>query len=401
MKRLAFSLRRVARASVCCLALLATGPSTVADWQPDSSRFVRGEGEIEAVLSRILTDINQGKTDRALMRVESLIEARPNFHLAHLVKGDLLRAHSQAIDQFGDVERGPRERLDALREEARARLAAWRDPPPEFAVPRALLQLGEHQAHAVLVDAYRSRLYVFGNDHGRPKLIEDFYISQGKAGAEKSYAGDKRTPLGVYRITERVPQRELSAFYGSGAFALNYPNEWDKRMGRSGHGIWLHGTPPDTYSRPPRASEGCVVLANDDLRRLESIVEPGVTPVIIAAHVQWLTPRDWAAERDGLKREIESWRAALERRDADAVLGLYSERMHPSRYRHDRWLTEQREKLLAVQAGEVKLSDLTVLRDPKEELFVATFELDDAGKRRRMQQYWLREGGQWKIVSEG
>ena len=400
MKRFSVSLQRTVRGAVCCLALMATGPNTVADWQPDSSRLVRGEGEIEEVLARLVADINLGRTERALDRVESLIETRPNFLLAHLIKGDLLRLQASAITQMGDAPNGPADRLAALREEARARLAAYRNRPSEFALPRPLLQLGEHEGHAIVVDAYHSRLYVFGNEGGRPRLLEDFYISQGKAGAEKTYAGDKRTPLGVYRITEKLPGSTLSKFYGSGAFALNYPNEWDKRVGRSGHGIWLHGTPPDTYSRPPRASQGCVVLANDDLRRLEAVLQPGLTPVIISAHVEWVTERSWAAERDALAKEVEGWRRARERANPDAVFALYSERMHPGRDRHNTWLREQREKLAQEVPGTIKVTDLTLLRDPKEELFVATFELDDKGRRSRVQQYWLREAGQWKIVFE-
>src|SRR3546814_8483534 len=50
--------------------------------------------------------------------------------------------------------------------------------------------------------------------------------------------------------------RKLPDFYGDGAYPLNYPNEWDKHEGRKGYGIWLHGTPSTTYSRPPRASDG-------------------------------------------------------------------------------------------------------------------------------------------------
>jgi murein L,D-transpeptidase YafK len=62
-----------------------------------------------------------------------------------------------------------------------------------------------------------------------------------------------------------MPQDKLTDFYGSGAFPINYPNEWDRIRGRNGYGIWLHGTPRDTYSRPPRASDGCIVLSNEDL----------------------------------------------------------------------------------------------------------------------------------------
>ena len=78
-------------------------------------------------------------------------------------------------------------------------------------------------------------------------------------------------------------KEKLPDFYGPGAFPISYPNEWDKLHRRNGYGIWLHGTPSETYSRPPRATDGCVVLTNDDLRRLARYVDVGRTPVVISA----------------------------------------------------------------------------------------------------------------------
>lgn len=46
-------------------------------------------------------------------------------------------------------------------------------------------------------------------------------------------------------------------------------------MGRNGYGIWLHGTPSDTFSRPPRTSDGCVVLANTDLDEIARRLQVG------------------------------------------------------------------------------------------------------------------------------
>ena len=120
----------------------------------------------------------------------------------------------------------------------------------------------------LVVDANRSRLYVYENQGGQLKLVTDYYISQGKLGINKIKAGDQKTPIGVYYITSRLPGARLPDFYGTGALPINYPNEWDKLNGRSGSGIWLHGTPSDSYSRPPLSSDGCVVLTNPDLNKL-------------------------------------------------------------------------------------------------------------------------------------
>src|SRR5690606_34848488 len=145
------------------------------------------------------------------------------------------------------------------------------------------------QKVAFVVDARRSRLYVYENRDGYPQLVTDYYVSQGKFGVNKSREGDQKTPLGVYYVTSRLQGRKLPDFYGSGALPISYPNAWDRLNGRGGSGIWLHGTPADSFSRPPLASGGCVVLSNPDLRRLSQEAEIGKTPVVIADEVRFVS----------------------------------------------------------------------------------------------------------------
>jgi len=163
---------------------------------------------------------------------------------------------------------------------------AYRERPPEDRVPRYLLQLRDDQKYALVVDTRRSRLYLYENDAGTPRFLADYYVSSGKNGPLKVREGDEKTPVGVYHITASLPREKLSDFYGAGAFPINYPNEWDRIQGRNGHGIWLHGTPSNTYSRPPRSSNGCVVLANADLVEIGRKLQVGITPVIISEEVQ-------------------------------------------------------------------------------------------------------------------
>lgn len=395
----------VIRGVTLCGALLVAGPVSVAPHPPDSARLIAGEGEIEETLSRLVGDIERARIDRALLRVEALIEARPNFALAQLIKGDLLMAHAHALPSLGAVGEARSAAAQDLRDEARARIQAYRDQPPGHLLPRALVQMGAHQEHAIVVDAAASRLYVFANENGKPRLRASFYASQGKAGSEKNRAGDKRTPLGVYRITERLPKNILTDFYGRGAFALDYPNVWDRLNRRSGSGIWLHGTPADTYSRPPRASEGCVVLSNADLQKLEAVIDPGNTPVVIVPHIEWVSTKTWNAEREALLAEIEAWRAARETLEPAQYVRHYADRMFTWPRRREAWLREEESRVAGLGRLQLKLYDLTILRDPKEELFVATFEQDATSVagvvRSRVKQVWLREAGHWKILHEG
>ena len=171
-------------------------------------------------------------------------------------------------------------------------------------IPAQFLQLSSSSKHAIAVDASRSRLYLFKNSSTGLELIADYYISVGKAGTFKTAEGDQRTPLGVYYITSNLNPKSLKDFYGSGALPINYPNVLDTRRGKTGSGIWLHGTPPNQFSRPPLATDGCVVLANPDLENIIRTVAIRSTPVLIAPQLRWVSPSAAQAEGKSFERHL-------------------------------------------------------------------------------------------------
>jgi len=168
-------------------------------------------------LSGVFEAIEANRLDDALKRVDELIRDYPNFRLAHLVRGDLLLARSRPLLTFGNVVKSvPQEKIDGLREEALARLRAHRQRPGEDRLPRQVLQLHSGQKHVFLVDSRRSRLYVFANADGRPRLIADFYVTLGKNGIEKTREGDQKTPIGVYHVTANPGAVEIGQFPARG-----------------------------------------------------------------------------------------------------------------------------------------------------------------------------------------
>lgn len=396
MQRLRVALRSGLALALVCAPLLAFG----------SGGAGASAGDADGALGEVIRAIEQRKTDEALKKVDALLVRYPNFRLAHLIRGDLLLARTRPLSAFGSSPDAPADKLADLREEAIVRLKAYRNRPPSNYVPRYLLQMEPDQKFAIVVDTQRSRLYIYQNDSGRPRFVADYYIAHGKLGAEKTREGDKRTPVGVYHVTANLPRQKLSDFYGSGAFPINYPNEWDRQQGRNGHGIWLHGTPSDTYSRPPRASDGCVVLTNQDLDALSGYLQIGLTPVIISNTIEWLSLDDWASERTALNREIEAWRKDWESRDVDRYLAHYSRSFRNNEGDFAQW--SQQKRLVATSKSWVKveLSKLSVFRNPgKEDMIVVTFEQDyrsnNLSNVLKKRQYWVKEGGRWKIIYEG
>ncbi|MBE0618995.1 MAG: L,D-transpeptidase family protein [Burkholderiales bacterium] len=359
----------------------------------------------EARLERVLQGVSSGKLPAALAEMDRLAERYPNWRLAHLVHGDLLLARSAAISGFGNAADTKGERLQDLRAEALTRLRAVRDPPPSGAIPRYLLQFDRMQSNAIVVDAGRSRVYVYENAGGTPRLVQDFYSTLGKNGVDKLREGDRKTPLGVYYVTAKIAGNKLPDLYGWGAFPISYPNEWDRIAGRTGYGIWLHGVPSNTYARAPRASDGCVALSNTDIAELAKHVQVGMTPVIIADTIEWTTPAAARDERAAFMDQFQAWRRDWESRDARRYLAHYARGFRSDGMDIASWSAHKSRVNAAKRWIKVALDNVSVFRSPGQKaLMVVTFDQDYASsnlaQRTRKRQYWTMEGGRWRIAYE-
>lgn len=362
--------------------------------------------EPDALLIKTLVAIQNNQLGVALAEVEKVLQAYPNFRLANLIKGDLLLARSQPLKTMGGATGVPLDRLADLRQEARARLARSQHERPGDRVPRNLVQLQPDQKHALIVDTSRSTLYVFENRNGTARYLADYYISSGKNGIDKVREGDKKTPVGVYHVTSSMPREKLADLYGVGAFPINYPNEWDRREGRGGSGIWLHGTPSDTFSRPPQASDGCVVLTNRDLEAIRQRVQIGLTPVIIASSIDWVQPQAVADLRVELGGVVEQWRRDWEGLNTDKYLAHYSPSFTSGSQDYKAFAQQKKQVNGGKQWVKVKLEKVSMFLYPgKERLAVVTFEQDytssNLANKMRKRQYWIKEGSGWKIIHEG
>ena len=359
----------------------------------------------EEQLRGALDTVAEGRLDAAIAGLDRLIERHPNFRLAHLVRGDVLLARARPLKGLGDTGHAAPDRLEALRAEAQARLRAAREGPPPGTVPRHLLALAPAQAHAMVVDAARSRIYVYENDGGELRLAADYYSTLGKRGIDKFREGDQKTPLGVYHVTSMIPGAKLPDLYGWGAFPINYPNDWDRRAGKTGYGIWLHGVPAENYARAPRASDGCIALANDEIAELAKRVRPGATPVVIAARVDWVTPEQLRAERVRFLGQLEAWRIDWESRDAQKYLSHYARDFRAGATDLSAWSAHKRRVNAGKNWIKVGLSNVSALRSAGQSAIIeVTFDQDyrsnNLSQHARKRQYWVEEDGRWKIAYE-
>ena len=366
------------------------------------------DGAAEAHLIDIYKLIGKAQIRQALAEAKKLVQQYPNFQLAQLVYGDLLAAQARPVRALGDVPDTTATAgagvLAELREESQLRLKALRDRPPAGSIPSQFIALSPRNRHAIAVDTSRARLYLFENTAQGLTLLADYYISVGKSGIDKSAEGDLRTPLGVYFVTSNLDRKSLKEFYGAGALPINYPNPYDVLRGRSGSGIWLHGTPPTQFSRAPKATDGCVVLANPDLLRIIKTVEIRTTPVVLAQKLQWVTPGTLQAERVGFEQTLQAWRNAKSSGDIGAVLAHYTSDFNSYGKSLAEWTPSLRDEIARLKGGTLELKDVSLLRwkDTSDTMVVTFGELAGgarSGATRR--QYWMRIGAQWKIFFEG
>lgn len=385
------------------------GQVSRASLQPESGPGSAPAGQAaEARLLDIYRLIGRGQGRQALEHAETLVRDVPNFQLAQLVYGDLLLAQTRALPTMGqapgDIAAKAPQRLDQLRQEAEKRLAALRERPPVGTLPSQFITLPPTTRHAIAVDASRSRLYLFENGPQGLHLVADHYASIGKLGSDKRLEGDQRTPLGVYFITSRLEGRQLTDFYGVGALTLNYPNEYDRRLGRTGSGIWLHGVPAESYARSPQSTDGCVVLANPELQSIIDRVQLRNTPVVIARSLQWVAPAVKEPERRSLSNLLEGWRTARASGDINRLMAFYSAQFSNGGKDLSQWRQMIERDIQQVRGRELQLKDVSILgwRDQSDVLVITFGEVAEGQRTGAVKrQYWGKEGGLWKIFYEG
>lgn len=364
-------------------------------------------GSPEGQLISVYRLIADQRMHEALVAAESLARQFPTFKLAQLVYGDLLAARFAPLPAFGGKytkQTSPAQsaELTVLRDEARQRIRALQERPPEGAVPDEFVQLPQSTRYAIAVDTSRSRLYLFENFPTGLKLINDYYISVGKQGVDKLVEGDQRTPLGVYFITDRIDPKALEDRFGAGALPLNYPNAYDKFRGRTGSGILVHGVPSNTYSRPPLDSDGCIALSNEDLLKLANQLPQRDTPVVITRQVRWVKANQPSEGRQAFLDKVRQWQDARLRADRQTLESLYASTQSTSATALDNNKAKQR---LTQPVTAIDNVSVLTWHDDKNKMVVTFRELVGNGKRERervMRQYWSRaEADEWRILAEG
>uniref|UniRef100_Q31ES9 L,D-TPase catalytic domain-containing protein n=1 Tax=Hydrogenovibrio crunogenus (strain DSM 25203 / XCL-2) TaxID=317025 RepID=Q31ES9_HYDCU len=320
---------------------------------------------------KLITGLNAIKNlsfNEAFYDMQDLAKNMPKYQLAQLMKADLYAIKAGKSDWVTQKRTAHARKSEALLSEAKVRWQRKADLERSRGDWDALLAQyvlkTSREPYLVIVDSAAHRLYLYQKNENGYEEVANYYVSIGQKGTGKQVRGDLKTPIGIYKIEKELSDSKLPELYGVAALTLNYPNSWDKQKGRTGSGIWLHGTPRSTYSRPPLASRGCVVLNNPAMQTLiyQYRLAPA-TPVIIAQ----------SAQRSLIDRNYE---------DKQQVLSQINQ-----------WLRSQ-------QNYQVDWSRVSVFAYPGEQgVYYVSFPLEDG---KLVEQYWQRQGagGSWQMVYE-
>jgi murein L,D-transpeptidase YafK len=227
--------------------------------------------------------------------------------------------------------------------------------------PVALMNwMVEGTFHALVVDKSQQRLDVWQIKDGEPTLLESFRCATGENDGDKWVRGDMRTPEGVYFFCSVIDGKTLPSKYGPWAFTTDYPNFVDRRRGKNGDGIWLHGRDKPINSKPD--SNGCVALENQDLVKVSRYVRLQSTPLIVVDYTR-MAPRSAIMDQEReLRNFIEKWRQSWESKHLDAYMENYSPNFQSSWLDFKGWKEKKRRLNKRYSHIKVKLGNVYLYR---------------------------------------
>ncbi len=369
-----------------------------------SSKVAFAESKYESTIAESLSNLQSAKLDHSLRSLEELVEEYPNSKLGHLLLADILSARAGSLNLVERFSSDPSQ-LSGLRDETRHR---WRSqtaqtPAEQGLVPANLLASSPTQRYILAADASESRLYVYENLGTSYQLVADYFMTIGKQGMGKNKEGDLRTPEGVYFVTSYLPGEGLPDRYGPGAFPINYPNEYDKKLRRTGYGIWIHGTESENYNRVPLASDGCLSLSNDEFLEIQQYISTDwTTPVIISSKFDWVEPDTLKSAVSPARQLIEQWKTDWESLDTDRFVAHYS----PSLFKDYRAFVKRKKQVNAAKRFiEIDLNNLSIYDYPGDKnMLIVSFDQeyrsDNHHSVTQKKQYWMKEAGRWQIIHE-
>jgi murein L,D-transpeptidase YafK len=275
---------------------------------------------------------------------------------------------------------------------------------PQGMVPLPFIHI-KNKDYFLLCEKRTKTLHLFRSEESTFPLVKTYPCIVGSNNVDKKEAGDLATPEGIYFLTCFLTGKSLPEKYGSGAFALNYPNFLDRKEGKKGSGIWFHGY-PEHLERPP-FSEGCVVVKNAVLKELVGFMKVGDTPLVIVDTIKFQPQEDQRRFFQNLSDFLNDWKIAWESRDTDKYLSFYgkdfvsSDGKNYQKFKEYKHRVNQSKKFIQLQIEKKAFllsqkdgGQIAILRINQD------YRSDNFKSYSRKILYLKEEQGKWKIIGE-
>ncbi|MCM8772681.1 MAG: L,D-transpeptidase family protein [Candidatus Omnitrophica bacterium] len=266
-------------------------------------------------------------------------------------------------------------------------------------IPKEKIE-GLNPYYFIGVSKEEQKLYIVKFDGYKFLPIKTYNCSTGQEKGDKEKEGDKKTPEGSYILTTKLEDPILPPKYGIAAFPLNFPNPIDKRLNKSGNGIWFHATP---IERPPYNSEGCIVVNDKDMKEIMQYIEVGKTFINISADRSFLNFSDFKK----IKETIDNWKMAWESKNIQNYIEFYDENFLSDGKNKKLWKSHKERINRNKTFIKVEIKDLQIIPYGKTKLgflviafFIQEYSSNNFSSKTKKILYLVKRNNNWKIICE-
>jgi len=270
---------------------------------------------------------------------------------------------------------------------------------PAGRLPASLVQLSS--GYAVFIDKQEQKLFVFHREGMKIQTVFEARCSTGKNPGSKMETGDAKTPEGIFFATKITTEKNAASIYGPLAIHLDYPNYLDRKTGKNGYNIWIHGT-----NKPlePFSTNGCVTLQNGDIEKLVHFIQIQKTPIIIHEKVRWLPAEQQHPSKTELEKTLAEWQKSLSTGNTENSDYLYAINM-PAERRQQKELLSSLRTLKGLD-GHYALSarDVSIFRQDRYALIqfdqILAVQQDGSFRGTYLKLFLEERNGSWIPVRE-
>ncbi len=382
--------------------LLLTSEPKNADFQFDLGRLNGLEGNLEGAIRNYRTSLQIKNRPKVRFALGEAYKEKKAYTEALREFETILKSYSDPGKLQKEIVEVTRLRLASLAPTAAVETSPAAKSLQRPKLPAPLLALEREGSAALLVDKSSQTLLLYRNRKGKIRHIQSFACSTGEKNGSKWKVGDKRTPEGIYLFTRKITDGDLAPEYGEMAFPTDYPNFFDRREGKDGNGIWLHGTNEPIRSYLPQRTRGCVVVNNRDLETIAPLIRLRETPIIIYDKLPYVD----RSEQDRLRREVlgflRAWKASWEQKNIDRFISFYAPAFTIGKWDRAGWKEYKSDLFRKNRKITVRLIPYQVLRHKS--YLTVTFRQEyradhyhDTGIKRL---FLVRKQGRLRILSE-